>query len=81
MSFGLNNYGETYQRIMNKIFEEEICKILEIYLDDMIVKFNKEEKHDGNMTIVFQQVQQFNIRLNRRLALSESGLKNYWDST
>lgn len=43
MPFGLKNTRETYQRIMNKIFDEEIGEMVEVYMDDMIFKFNKEE--------------------------------------
>lgn len=39
MPFGLNNVGTTYQRMMNKIFQEEIGKILKVCMDDMIMKF------------------------------------------
>lgn len=30
-----------YQMMMNKVFNKEIKKILEVYMDDMIVKFGK----------------------------------------
>ena len=38
MTFGLKNAGATYQRAMNYIFHELIGKILEIYIDDVVVK-------------------------------------------
>ena len=39
MTFGLKNTGATYQRAMNYIFHEIISKIVEIYIDDVVVKF------------------------------------------
>ena len=36
--FGLKNAGATYQRMMNNIFQGEIRDLLEVYMDDMIVK-------------------------------------------
>jgi hypothetical protein len=38
MAFGLKNAGATYQRAMNYIFHELIGKIVEIYIDDVVVK-------------------------------------------
>ena len=38
MTFGLMNVGATYQRSMNYIFHELIGKIVEIYIDDVVVK-------------------------------------------
>jgi hypothetical protein len=41
--FGLKNVGATYQRMMSRVFKDQIGKILEVYIDDMIVK-NPEDK-------------------------------------
>jgi hypothetical protein len=38
MTFGLKNAGATFQRAMNYIFHELIGKIVEIYIDDVVVK-------------------------------------------
>jgi hypothetical protein len=38
MTFGLKNAGATYQRAINYIFHELIDKIVEIYIDDVVVK-------------------------------------------
>lgn len=45
MPFRLKNVGVTYQRIMNKIFQEEIRETLEVYIEDMIMKSSREELH------------------------------------
>ena len=36
--FDLNNAGATYQRMMTKMFEPQLGKNIEIYIDDMVVK-------------------------------------------
>ena len=41
MLFGLKNTGATYQRLMDKIFHELLGKIMEVYVDDMVVKLAK----------------------------------------
>jgi hypothetical protein len=38
MTFGLKNAGATYQRAMNFIFHEYIGTLVEIYIDDVVVK-------------------------------------------
>jgi len=38
MLFGLKNTGATYQHAMNVIFHEQICKIVECYVDDILMK-------------------------------------------
>ena len=38
MSFGLKNAGETYQRLVTKIFRPLIGRTMEVYIDDMLIK-------------------------------------------
>ena len=38
MTFGLKNAGATYQCAMNYIFHDLIGKLVEIYIDDVVVK-------------------------------------------
>ena len=38
MPFGLNNAGTTYQRLMNKMFMQQIGRNVQVYVDDMLVK-------------------------------------------
>jgi hypothetical protein len=45
MTFGLKNVGATYQRAMNYIFHELIGKIVEIYIDDVVIKSLDHESH------------------------------------
>jgi hypothetical protein len=45
MTFGLKNAGTTYQRAMNYIFHDLIGKLVEIYIDDVVVKSASVEGH------------------------------------
>jgi hypothetical protein len=45
MTFGLRNAGATYQRAMNYIFHDLIGRIVEIYIDDVLVKSALQENH------------------------------------
>ena len=38
MPFGLKNTGATYQRLMNKMFMDQIGRNVQVYVDDMLVK-------------------------------------------
>ena len=38
MPFGLKNARSTYQRMMTRMFESQLSKSIEVYIDDMVVK-------------------------------------------
>ena len=38
MPFGVKNTGVTYQRLVNRMFKNLIGKLMEVYVDDMLVK-------------------------------------------
>ena len=44
MPFSLKNIGATYQRLANKVFNEQIRRNMKVYVDDMLVK--SAETHD-----------------------------------
>ena len=43
MPFGLKNAGATYQRAMQLIFDDILHKIVQCYVDDLVVKTKKTE--------------------------------------
>ena len=45
MSFGLKNASATYQRAMQKIFDNVLRKYMECYVDDLVVKTKRREDH------------------------------------
>jgi hypothetical protein len=45
MTFGLKNDGATYQRAMNLIFYELLGIILEVYIDDIVIKSAGLDSH------------------------------------
>ncbi|MCH79596.1 hypothetical protein A2U01_0000348 [Trifolium medium] len=64
MPFGLKNAGATYQRMMNKVFRTEIGDMLEVYMDDMIVKSKEEVDHTTHLRKVFEKARQCKMRFN-----------------
>ena len=49
MHFGLKNTGSTYQRMMTRIFELQLGKSIEVYIDDMVVKSKVVSEHVGDL--------------------------------
>ena len=64
MPFGLKNAGSTYQRMMTRMFESQLGKNIEIYIDDMVVKSKMISKHLGDLRVIFQIVRKYKLRLN-----------------
>ncbi|XP_027083502.1 uncharacterized protein [Coffea arabica] len=44
MPFRLKNAGATYQRLVNKLFQNQIGRSMEVYVDDMIVKSRTDQQ-------------------------------------
>ena len=49
MPFGLKNVGSTYQRMMTRMFELQLGKNIEMYIDDMVVKSKMVSEHLGDL--------------------------------
>ena len=64
MPFRLKNAGATYQRMMNKVFNKQIGDMLEVYMDDMIVKSRADTDHATHLKTVFAQARQCKMRFN-----------------
>ena len=50
MPFGLKNAGLTYQWIMTKMFESQLGKSIEVYVDDMVAKSKVVSEHMEDLT-------------------------------
>ena len=64
MPFSLKNAGSTYQRMMTRMFESQLGKNIEIYIDDMIVKSKMVSEHLGDLRVIFQILRKYKLRLN-----------------
>ena len=53
MPFGLKNVGATYQKLVNKMFSQQIGRNIEVYMDDMLVKSKEELTHLDNLKEVY----------------------------
>ena len=64
MPFRLKNAGATYQRLVNKIFNKQIGKNMEVYMDDMLVKSKEELAHLDDLRETFTTLKQYQMKLN-----------------
>jgi hypothetical protein len=64
MTFGLKNAGATYQRAMNYIFHELIGKIVEIYIDDVVIKSLDHESHLADVRKTLQCTRKYGLKMN-----------------
>ena len=64
MPFGLKNAGATYQRLMNKMFAQQIGRNVQVYVDDKLVKSLREDDHLDNLKETFDTLKSYNMKLN-----------------
>ena len=64
MPFGLKNAGSTYQRMMIRMFEPQLGKNIEVYIDDMVVKSKVEFEHISDIGNIFEILRKHKLRLN-----------------
>jgi hypothetical protein len=64
MTFGLKNVGATYQRAMNLIFHDLLGIIIEVYIDDIVVKSPILFYHLANLCLAFERMRHFGLKMN-----------------
>ena len=64
MPFRLKNAGATYQRLVNKMFNKQIMRNIEVYVDDMLVKSKEESTHLDDLQETFFTLKQYQMKLN-----------------
>jgi ribonuclease HI len=64
MTFGLKNAGATYQRAMNYIFHELIGKIVEIYIDDVLIKSFNHDTHLEDVKRTLECTRKHGLKMN-----------------
>jgi hypothetical protein len=64
MTFGLKNVGATYQRAMNFIFHKLIGKIVEIYIDDVVVQSKGYKEHLQDLRATLECTRKYSLKMN-----------------
>jgi hypothetical protein len=64
MTFDFKNVGETYQRAMNLIFHDLLGIILEIYIDDVVVKSDRKANHLVDLRLALGRMRRYGLTMN-----------------
>ena len=64
MPFRLKNARFTYQQMITRMFEPQLGKNIEVYIDDMFVKSKVVTKHSSDLGSVFEILRRHKLRLN-----------------
>jgi hypothetical protein len=64
MSYGFNNALPTFVYVMHKIFGNLIRDLIEVYVDDIIVKIKLRSSLLDNLAIVFDRLRSMHTKLN-----------------
>jgi hypothetical protein len=64
MTFGLKNAGATYQRAMNLIFDDLIRVIMEVYIDDIVIKLAARKSHLADLRLAFERMRRYGLKMN-----------------
>ncbi|GJT39200.1 reverse transcriptase domain-containing protein [Tanacetum coccineum] len=64
MPFGLKNAGATYQRLVDRAFDRQIGRNLEIYVDDLVIKSHTETELLQDIEETFRTLRKINMKLN-----------------
>jgi hypothetical protein len=54
----------TYQRAMNLIFYELLDIIVEVYIDDIVIKSASLNSHLANLRLAFEKMRQYGLKMN-----------------
>jgi hypothetical protein len=64
VTFCLKNVGATYQRSMNLIFQDLLGIIIEVYIDDIVVKSASLNSHLADLRLAFEKMCRYDLKMN-----------------
>jgi hypothetical protein len=63
MTFGLKNADATYQMTMNFIFYDLLGIILEVYIDDVVIKLDSMDGHLADLRLALEMMRRYGLKL------------------
>jgi hypothetical protein len=64
MTFGLKNASATYQRAMNLIFHDLLRVLVEVYINDVVVKSVGFKEHMADLKLSLERMKKYELRMN-----------------
>ncbi|XP_073119830.1 uncharacterized protein [Henckelia pumila] len=64
MPFGLKNAGATYQRMMDRVFKNQLGRNVEVYVDDILVKSRTRNHFIPDLEETFGTLRRYGVKLN-----------------
>ena len=64
MHFGLKNAGSTYQMMITNMFEPQLGKSIEVYIDNMVMKSKMVSEHVRDLENIFEILRKHKLCLN-----------------
>ncbi|GKC39972.1 reverse transcriptase domain-containing protein, partial [Tanacetum coccineum] len=62
--FGLKNTGATYQRLVDKAFDSQVIRNIEVYVDDLVIKSYTKAEMLRDIEETFRTLRKINMKLN-----------------
>ncbi|GKD91162.1 reverse transcriptase domain-containing protein, partial [Tanacetum coccineum] len=64
MPFGLKNAGATYHRLVDKAFDSQVGRNIEVYIDDLVIKSHTKAEMLRDIEETFRTLRKINMKLN-----------------
>jgi hypothetical protein len=64
MTFGLKMLALTYQRAMNLTFHDLLGIILEVYINDVVVKSDSMDDHLADLCLALERMRWYGLKMN-----------------
>jgi hypothetical protein len=64
MTFGLKNARATYQRAMNLTFHDLLGVMVDVYIDDIVIKSVGFEEHISDLRVSLERMCKYGLRMN-----------------
>ncbi|GKE46539.1 reverse transcriptase domain-containing protein [Tanacetum coccineum] len=72
MPFGLKNAGATYQRLVDKAFDSQVGRNMEVYVDDLVIKSHTKTEMLKDIDETFSTLRKINMKLNPKKCTFEA---------
>ena len=60
----IEEYGATYQKLVNKMFVQQIEHNVKVYIDSMLIKSREEDHHLSDLREMFEILRLYGMKLN-----------------